>query len=1081
MTIPYVLVPKNEYLAGNVRVKLDQAQTAAALDSRYEANIPLLEAVLPRNLDLSEICVNFSSAWIPTAYYEQFIWDVLSVRATVSYVSVTSAWTVKTTGNANTLANTSGYGMKWESVTYQTGRTTEEALTATDLIQMGLNLKYPVIKRRFSKGTSMARDHVLTAGALEKQRQLLDRFRNWLGEDPERKQQIESIYNRRLNHTALPTFDGTHLRIPGMTPSWRRKVRQYQRNAIYRGTLGNAGIFHEVGTGKTITIFGIVMERKRINPNSKAVILVKKSTLKQIGKTATDLYPNGNFLIASTDDCSDNKRQLFMARIATGNYDAVIMTHQQFWRLALKPETVRTYVNQLLVKVNDAIADNEATEEENQGRKRRKKSFIMKNLERQRNRLLEKLEKIQQSKDTGLYFEDLGINVIVADEADVYLNCPIQTKLQGVIGISQDPSDIATDFEWKAEWIRQTYGSGRLVLATGTPIRNTMVNLYVMQRLLQPEILEDRGIECFDAWVSMFAEVRAAAEVKATGDVARTNRLSEFVNLPELQQMFLSVADVVFYEDVKGNDLKRPTPKYVNVLCPMSDDQWTLMQDLILRAGEIKNNSPREVIPLNDDGTPKHDANGQIQKKLDNLLWVSTDGRKACLDPRLIDLDLSDFPKSKVNECVRRVFRIWRKTRKSQMIFLDLSTPNRNASFTVYQDIKMKLIDKGMSRDQIFFIQDFKTDDAKAWLFNRVNQGDCVILGSTEMMGVGVNCQEQLIALHHLDCPWRPCDLEQREGRIIRSGNPHERVLIYRYITQGKVGNCGFDAFMWQLVEVKLRFIRQILKGDMSIRRMEEDAAQNPTFSVGEVKALATGDDRLMRHVEVEALLDNQHRLQQSIRRDIYDLKHGWDSSLPWARRRLENVEEKLTQRSHDFNTVRNQVERCTGEHFAIRITDIDYTDRKAALKALEATAKELRDNKDLWNKWRTIGYFGGFAIIMGAVPSGNGESATVETYLRGRGTDYRVLYALQDGCRQFDSTYREILTGEQELLESRDRYRAKVAEYEAEIARKEAQLETLSQRSATLIQEKTALEDALGINKREAASEEIIGTDDDE
>lgn len=1084
MPIPlsYRLTAKTDYTAGNVREKLRTAETAAAINPLFSRNVSLLEQFQPQDVALTDIDISFSSPWIPHNLIEAFISETLAVDTRVSYTKVTSTWSIITRGYAGTLQNTSTYGIAWEGRTWD-GDARTYRLTGVDLIEHNMNMKVPQVKRRMAAETSVALDPALTAGAIDKQKRLQEVFVDWLRSALDRRESLERLYNDRFNNLRLPEYDGAHLTFPGMSEQWKGWMRSYQRAAIHQGTLGNAGIYLPVGFGKTLVAVAIAMERRRIDPTIKPVMVVKKATLVQFGRAFREIYPAANILVATVEDCSKGKRELFMARVATGNYDAVIMTHQALESLPLLPETEQAYIEPILAEVESELERQEEVDEAYRRGPRKKKSFIVKNLERLRNRLSLRLEKIRKKKRPGLCFEHTGINLIIADEADVYINCPFITKLQGIAGLSQSTSDIAADFDWKTTWMRQVYGSGRLIMMTGTPIRNTMANLYITQHYLQPDKLDARGLHSFDAWAAMFGQIRTGAEITATGNIKRISRFAEFVNLPELMQMFFSDAIVRRYEDVQGEDFKRPTAKHINVVAPMCEDQLELMQELIRRAEAIRLDLPSITTVHDEDGNPVR-KNGKVVQKTDNLLWVSTDGRKAVLDHRLLRPNAPNFHKSKVNQCIRRVFKLWRKTaaaRSTQMIFLDLSTGASKAPFSVYRFIRNELLAMGVPHWEIAFIQDCKTDEAKADLFEQVNRGEVrVILGSTQMMGVGVNAQRKLIALHHLDCAWRPCDLEQREGRIIRPGNENNQVLIYRYVTQGRNGKCSFDSFMWQCVESKFRFIRQVMSGDMTVRRLEEDASENPTFQAGQIKALATGDERLMRHVEVEATLENAKRLEKSIDMDLDQLQNGRNNSIPWNRQTITNETRWLERHADDFALVRERMAGCTGEHYKLRLNRKNYTTYKDAGAVLQALATTVKGDRDNYGKYHVVGQFGGFNLTM---MSQNDQY--VEVFLRSHDDrEYKVRF-VQDpnkSAQRIEKAYLGLLADEAAAYDTIERCHQRIAAFEQELTQKRLRQVELREVVDRLTLEKAALETALGIDKtKDEMATQVIGDEEDE
>ena len=1082
-TMTYTLIPTDQYLSGDVRRKLYEAETAASINPIFLHNVARLETVQPTDIPIVDIDTAFSSIWIPLRFFEAFIQEVLEVECKVRYSEFNSAWNVESITDTDKIPNTSTYGVEWTGYTLA-GNQKVYRLLATEMIELAMNFKSPSISRRETDSSPSRRDPNLTAGAIDKISQLQDRFTDWLRSDIDRRQELERLYNHKFNNLKLPTFDGGHLTFPGMSQKWRDRMRRYQANAIHRGMMGNLGAFLEVGLGKTLIGQAICMERKRLDPTTKSVVIVKKSTLRQFGNAFREAYPRANLLIATSADCHKGNRKLFMARVAAGNWDAVVMTHQAFEKLPLKSATLRKFIEPLLQRVRSALAEYGIECDEDSNNPRRNTSYIVRNLERMRNRLKHQLEQAVKGKDRGMFFEDLGLNLIVADEADVYLNAPLLTKLQGIAGLSLQASGIATDFEWKLEWLRKTHGGGRVILKTGTFLRNTMANLYVMQKFLQPEMLEARGIHCFDAWASLFGRLRTGAEVTTDGGIARKTRFAEFVNLPELLQMFFSVAEIKRFEDVESDGLTRPTAKYVNVLAPMSEQQRQIMNDLVVRSIAIRNFNPRKIY----DTDPK---TGNVRGRDDNLLWVTTDGRKASLDARLVIPGAEDFYKSKINICARRVLKIWRKTqaaRSVQMVFLDMSTPASPTS--IYRDLRIKWIQAGIPIEEIAFIQDYQTDDQKAELFDQLNRGiKRIVIGSTPMMGVGVNVQAKLIALHHIDCTWRPCDLEQREGRILRSGNENNRVLIYRYVTQGVSGNCGFDSFMWQLVEAKLRFIRQIMAGDMTIRRMTEDASEDPTFSAAEVKALATGDIRIMRHVEVEAKIETLLRLEKSIMMDIDTMRHGRNSSIPWSRSRIKLAEDTLRNQITDFDLARANFANCTGEAFNIRLyrpddadptrwVKQDYTDRKAAGEVLLTKVHALLDSWETTINWTRVGYYAGMELLMKAV-----SETQIEALLRGPSQYTYSVKFVRDKDRsasRIESACANILKIESDAHYDIEYHNRLIVQFNAELERKQTQLGNVRSQVQEFSLEKSQLESALGLDKENKNAVVEIGETDD-
>jgi N12 class adenine-specific DNA methylase len=1064
MSITYKLTPAPIYLSGDVRRKLESAQAAAAQDSRFQTNVEQLLAVQPPMIGLADIEIGFNALWIPIDLLETFIWEKLSVTVSVDRCSIASATAIEIVRGGKSYENTTQYGIRWEDQKPdKNGRlqAVECSLTGVELIEMSANFKHPKITQNTPTGRQI--NPALTAGARQIQMNLEVAWREWLNADSERRWKLEEIYNQRYNAFKLVDWSGEHLTLPGMSETWRRRMRLCQLGAIYQGTLGNVGVFHGVGLGKTVIGAAIAMERKRLDPTTKTVIVVKKSTLLQYPQKFRAAYPNANLLVATMDDCNAGNRQLFLARAATGSYDAIVMTHQTFEKIAVKTETLVRVIEERLGLIQRAMEAHE--ERRKQEGKRGRKTAVMKALERKRNRLEAKLEWAQSKKDVGLTFEDLGINLIIADEADVYINGDIETKLTDVKGLNFSDCAIADDFQLKCDILREKYGSGRIVLMTGTFYRNGLADLYVMQRLLQADLLKDCGINCFDDWLSLFGKVQTAPEIGITGQIAMTSRLNEFTNLPELMQMFTQTANIKRYEQVAGADMKRPTPRYVDVACPMSDYQLSYMEALVRRADAAKRGNPAVM------GTRRL-PDGTIVDKLDCLFLISTDGRKVSLHEAMVQHNhpIGRDAGSKLRQCAENVFRHWQETHAdlgTQLIFLDLGTPG-GKSFDAYKDLKMQLMVMGIPADQIQFMQSYKTDDDKSALFARVNAGEVrVLIGSTETMGIGVDVQDRICAMHHLDCPWNPAKLEQREGRGIRSGNRFDIVSIYRYVTQGRSGagthNCGFDSFMWQVVQNKLHILKRLLQGDPKIRRLseQEDA---PVFSASEIKALATGDPRIMQYVALEDELAQAERLYSSVQNDLNMLEDGRDG-ITFVTAKMKRDEEKLAEYTADYEYV---VER--EQHQAkIVILGNEYYDPKAAAIALAKNCVKPLSESEENPQWRKVGDYQGFKILVYAAkgyssqvylesPTGNSyEVGFYETpEIMARHMKEAFLYV-----KGLYKTYSGFLTSSRETLDK----------LKADQKRKTEELRSMQLSLQKLRLRKEQMEELLGLNSERNAA----------
>ena len=807
----------DEYLSGNVREKLAVARRTAELyPDDYKVNVEALERVQPQDLNATEIGVRLGSTWIPDEYIQQFMFELLGTpyylryRMNVKYIPQTAQWVIseKNYDRANVRANS----------VYGTSR-----INAYSIIEETLNLKDVRINDYVEDENGNKRavlNKKETAIAQGKQDQIKRAFEEWIWKDPERRETLVKLYNEKFNSTRPREYDGRHIRFYGMNPEIT--LRPHQANAVARILYGgNTLLAHVVGAGKTFTMVAAAQESKRLGLCNKSMFVVPNHLIEQWATEYLQLYPSANILVATKKDFETKNRKKFCARVATGDYDAIIIGHSQFEKI---PMSIGRQIESLQGEINEILASIEQLKYE------RGERLTVKQLEKTRKSLQARLDKLndQSRKDDVVTFEQLGVDRIFVDEAHFYKNLFLFTKMRNVAGIAQTEAQKSSDLYMKCRYLDEITGGKGVVFATGTPISNSMVELYTMQRYLQYEGLRTQGLTQFDAWASTYGETVTAIELSPTGNGYRTKtRFAKFYNIPELMSMFKQVADVQ-----TSDMLKLPVPKanYSVEKVPASDIQKDMVQSFADRAERVHN----RMVPSSED----------------NMLLITNDGRKAALDQRLINQSLPDDERSKVNACVRNVYDIWEQNmdkKSAQLIFCDLSTPHNDGKFNVYDDIRTKLIERGVPAEEIAFIHNADTDAKKKELFAKVRSGQVrVLLGSTFKMGAGTNVQKRLIALHDVDCPWRPSDLEQRAGRIVRQGNENPEVSIIRYITEGT-----FDAYSYQLLESKQKFISQIMTSKSPVRVAED--VDETALSFAEIKALASGNPKIMEKMQLDA------------------------------------------------------------------------------------------------------------------------------------------------------------------------------------------------------------------------------------
>lgn len=889
----------DEYLSGDVRHKLQVAKLAAQNNPAFAVNVQALETVQPKDLEASEIAVRLGATWLAPELIKQFADELVDApyyvrdRVKVLYIPLTGVWNV--TNKSYTGGNIKA------TVTYGTQRA-----NFYHILEESLNLRDVRIfdTKEDMQGNKI---RVLNAAATQeaqmKQQQIEDAFKDWIWKDPTRRQMLVKEYNERFNSLRLREYDGSHILFHGMSPEIT--LRPHQKNAIAHILYGgNTLLAHVVGAGKTYEMVAAAMEKKRLGLCTKTLICVPNHLTEQLAGEALQLYPNANILVARRTDFEKANRKRFCAKIATGNYDIIVIGHSQFERIPLSQERQVEYLQS---QIHDVISQVAQLKEE------RAENFTVKQMERMRKQLEKKLDKLndQSRKDDVVTFEQLGVDSLMVDEAHAFKNLAVLSKMRNVAGISQTESQRASDLYMKCRYLDEITGSRGVVFATGTPISNSMAELYTMQRYLQRETLEQHGLSSFDAWASTFGETVTAVELAPEGTGYRTKtRFSKFYNLPELMSMFKQVADVQ-----TADMLNLPVPKLVggkpiNVALPPSPQQKQMVADLADRAEEIRA--------------------GNVDPTEDNMLKVTNDGRKLALDQRLIDPNLPENPNDKVHACAENVYRIWNDTKEkrlTQLVFCDLSTPKPDG-FNVYDDLRNLLISMGIPENEVQFIHSANTEVKKAELFAKVRSGDVrVLMGSTGKMGAGTNVQRLLVATHHLDCGWKPSDIEQRNGRMIRQGNTNAEVYEYRYVTES-----SFDSYMWQLLETKQKFIGQVMTSKSPAR--SADDLDDAALSYAEVKALAAGNPMIKEKMDLDIQVARLKTLKTAYNNEHYRLEdaitQGFPAEMRKTAQQLENAKADTTLLQQ--NTKRDADGK---DIFTITLMDTVYTKREDAGKAL--------------------------------------------------------------------------------------------------------------------------------------------------
>ena len=920
-----IYLPADEYLSGNVREKLQAAKAVATNDPQFQVNVAALEKVQPKDLEASEISVRLGATWIPAEYVQQFLEELLDApyytrrMVKVEFAAYTGSWAItnKKFGDGNIKA----------TVTYGTNRA-----NAYLIAENALNLRSTQIRDKVTAAdgsVSWVLNKEATQAAQEKQRQICEQFQDWIFKEPERRQRLVAIYNEKFNALRPREYDGSHLKFPGMNPEIT--LRPHQLNAIAHVLYGNNVLLaHEVGAGKTYEMVASAMEKKRLGLCSKTLIVVPNHLTEQMASEALLLYPNAEILVAKKTDFKKENRKKFCARIATGNYDIIVIGHSQFEKIPLSAERQHMYLQRQIDDVIDQIALLKSSRAEN---------FTIKQMERTRKQLKKKLDKLndQQRKDDVVTFEDLGVDSLMVDEAHYFKNAMIATKMRNVAGISQTESQKSSDMLMKCMYLDEVTGGHGIVFATGTPISNSMTEMYVMMRYLQRGLLEKEGLLNFDSWASTFGESITAIELNPTGTGYRTKtRFARFYNLPELMSLFKMSADIQ-----TADMLHLPVPELVggkptNVVLQPSEVQKRMVKGLADRAEKVRS--------------------GKVQPTEDNMLRITNDGRKLALDQRLMNPLLPDDPCSKANACVDKVYEIWEKTkeqRSTQMIFCDLSTPKEDG-FDVYNDVRDKLVAKGIPKEEVQFIHDADTETKKAELFGKVRNGTVrVLMGSTQKMGAGTNVQTRLIALHHLDCPWRPADIAQRNGRMVRQGNLNKEVSIFIYVTEST-----FDSYSWQLVENKQKFISQIMTSKSPARSCED--LDEAALTYAEIKALAAGNHMIKEKMDLDIQVARLRTLKAAYTSQHYRLEDAIAVAFP---RQIKGTEHRIRAFEQDIQTVKEHQSYDADKKliFSIELDGKTYDKREDAGKALLGlVGAAVRATKPV-----PVGHYAGFEITV--------------------------------------------------------------------------------------------------------------------
>ena len=893
----------DEYLSGNVREKLITAKKSAEVyPDDYKINVEALEKVQPKDLTASEIAVRLGATWLPPEIIQQFMFEFLDTpryaqwNIKVHFSQFTGEWNIE--GKSYDRSNVKAYS------TYGTSR-----INGYKIIEETLNLKdvriFDYIEDEEGKKKAVLNKKE-TAIAQAKQELIKQGFQDWIWADPARREKLTKMYNEKFNSIRPREYDGSHIVFNGMNPEI--ELREHQKNAVAHILYGgNTLLAHAVGAGKTFEMVAAAMESKRLGLCNKSLFVVPNHLTEQWAAEFLQLYPAANILVATKKDFETKNRKKFCGRIATGDYDAVIIGHSQFEKIPMSIERQRAILEQQLEELTDGIADLKRNRGEN---------FSIKQLEKSRKAVKQKLEKLndQSRKDDVVTFEELGVDRLFIDESHYYKNLYLYTKMRNVGGIAQTEAQKSSDLFMKCRYLDELTGGRGTVFATGTPISNSMVELYTIQRYLQYNTLVKNNLQHFDAWASTFGETVTAIELtpEGTGYRAKT-RFAKFYNLPELMAMFKEVADIKTADML---DLPVPQAHYHNVAVKPSEMQKEMVASLAERAEKVRG--------------------GNVDSSVDNMLKITNDGRKLALDQRMLNDMLPDFEDSKINACVDNIYHIWEETadkKSAQLVFCDLSTPKNDGSFSVYNDLRKKLIERGIPESEVKFIHEADTDIKKKELFQKTRKGEVrVLLGSTQKMGAGTNVQDRLIALHDVDCPWRPSDLEQRSGRIIRQGNSNPDVDIYRYVTEQT-----FDAYLYQLVEGKQKFASQIMTSKSPVRSAED--IDEAALSYAEIKMLATGNPYIKEKMDLDIQVQKLKLLKSNFLSEKYALE---DKVIKYYPQRITALENRIEGLKQDVETAKQHPNPTDDRFVGMEVKGVFYSEKAEAGKAIIEACKQM-------------------------------------------------------------------------------------------------------------------------------------------
>ena len=1025
-------VTADEYLSGNVREKLETAETFAANHQEYQVNVEYLKRVQPKDLNASEIEVRLGANWIKAEYITDFMERVFktpsyyigsSIKATYSEIS--GAWNIsgKSLDRSNPRV-TNTYG----TMRVNGYRLLEDALNLRDTKIYDTVYEDGKERRVLNKKETML--------AQQAQEAIRDAFKQWIFKDLDRREELCKVYNERFNAIRPREYDGSHIKFVGMTPEI--SLMPHQKNAVAHILYGNNTLLaHCVGAGKTFQMIAAGMESRRLGLAQKNLYVVPNHLTEQWGADFLRLYPNANVLVATKKDFEPSNRKKFCSRIATGDYDAIIIGHSQFERIPLSPERQKSMIERQIQDITFAIAEAKA---EDDG-----KSFTVKQMEKTKKTLQAKLQKLndQSRKDDVVTFEQLGVDRLFVDESHFYKNMFLYTKMRNIAGIAQTDAQKSSDMFAKCQYLDEITGGKGVTFATGTPVSNSMVELYTIMRYLQYDTLQKLHLGHFDSWAASFGETVTAIELspEGTGYRAKT-RFARFFNLPELISLFKESADV---QTADMLNLPVPEAEYINEVLKPSETQQEMVSSFADRAERVRN--------------------GNVDPRTDNMLKITNDGRKLALDQRLINDLLPDEPESKVNLCVENAYQVWEEStpdKSTQLIFCDLSTPKADGTFNVYDDVREKLVAKGIPREEIAFIHEANTETKKAELFAKVRSGQVrILLGSTPKLGAGTNIQDRLIALHHLDCPWKPSDLEQQEGRILRQGNRNQKVKIFRYVTENT-----FDSYMWQILENKQKFISQIMTSKSPVRACDD--VDDTALTYAEIKALATGNPYIKEKMDLDIQVSKLKLMRANHTSQIYSLESDIARRYPAE---ITAAKERIAGLKADLAVAKPLLEQDK-EKFSITVEDRVYTDRKEAGSAILAACAAMKIAKTEGQ----IADLGGFAISSRfdafaqtfKLTIKRQSSYTIELGSDPAGNIQRILNALASIEKTLPQVERRLETLQQQLAEAKEEVQRPFPQ-ETELNEKSARLAELN---ALLDMDEKGDDAALGMDEEVTDSE---------